>query len=188
MRPALWHIVAAVIVLAACNDRPPLGPPRFDAGRVPEVRAEVAVEVAPELPPDPPPPVCGGDGQPCCETGCNLGLACDRAPTEALGTCTSRCGHQDEPCCRGGGCQSGTSCDTQDETGTCRPCGVPGLTCCRSDCWIGVCLYENTPRMCVPCGKIGEPCCTQPDLRCNDGVRCQRSTPESERGTCVVGS
>jgi hypothetical protein len=182
----VWQIVAAALALAACNNRPPLGPPRVDAGR--DVGAKDAIVDVATQPEVPPPVACGDDGQPCCDNACNLGLACDRPPAEAVGTCSSRCGHQDERCCRGGGCQSGTACSTHDETGTCQPCGLPGLTCCRADCWIGVCLYENTPRMCVPCGQLGQPCCTYPDLRCDDGARCQRSSPTSERGTCVSGS
>jgi hypothetical protein len=183
VRSAPWQIVAAAIALSvstsACNNRPPLGPPRVDAGRdvAAEVRADVVV-----------PPVCGGDAQPCCETGCNLGLACDRPAGDAVGTCTSRCGHQDDLCCRGGGCASGTACDGPDGTGVCRPCGVPGLTCCRADCWIGVCLTENTPRTCAPCGLIGQLCCANyTGARCEEGARCDPSSG-GIHGTCVPGS
>jgi hypothetical protein len=130
---------------------------------------------------------CGDKGQYCCAGGgCNLGLACDRAPSETFGLCTSNCGLRDMACCAGGGCENGTACDSADPGGTCKACGLPGLKCCRGDCWIGVCSLDD-PRMCVPCGLKGQSCCNggggEP-AGCSDGSRCDK-VPSDPRGTCI---
>jgi hypothetical protein len=129
---------------------------------------------------------CGNDGQPCCaEQRCNVGLGCDQPSPTSPGTCSARCGRKDGSCCRGGGCETGTLCYGNDETGVCRACGLPGLLCCRADCWIGVCDYGGMPRMCLPCGLAGQACCGDEYSfnRCQDGTTCQRA-PGEDLSTC----
>jgi hypothetical protein len=203
-----WQIVAAWIAIgvgpASCwGDRPLRRPRDRDAGQTTEAKDAVAPKdlvVVTEAPVTPEAPVaidaaeapaesdaCGGDGQRCCEQGCNPGLACDRAADASRGTCTSRCGLRDGACCRGGACESGTSCDTQDDTGTCKACGLPGLLCCRGDCWIGVCAYTDAPRYCLACGRVGQPCCGDPyntSAQCQDGAVCKQASANDRRGTC----
>jgi hypothetical protein len=128
---------------------------------------------------------CGDDGQPCCgDQQCNVGLGCDQSSPASPGTCTSLCGRKDGSCCRGGGCETGTLCYGKGEDGTCRACGLPGLLCCRADCWIGVCDYGGMPRTCLACGLKGQPCCGDEysNARCEEGT-CERA-PGEQRGTC----
>jgi hypothetical protein len=129
---------------------------------------------------------CGEKGQYCCERGCNLGLACDRKLSATYGLCTSSCGLRDMACCSQGGCEDGTACSTNDETGSCKACGLPGLKCCRGDCWIGVCAQTEAPRYCVQCGEKGQPCCDgggSEEEGCSDGSRCEKTATDL-RGVC----
>jgi hypothetical protein len=129
---------------------------------------------------------CGEKGQYCCERGCNLGLACDRKLSATYGLCTSACGLRDMACCSQGGCEDGTACSTNDETGSCKACGLPGLKCCRGDCWIGVCAQTEAPRYCVQCGEKGQPCCDGGGSEaegCSDGSRCEKTATDL-RGVC----
>lgn len=130
---------------------------------------------------------CGEKGQYCCAGGgCNLGLACDRSLSATYGLCTSACGLRDMACCAQGGCENGTACSTNDETGSCKACGLPGLKCCRGDCWIGVCAQTDAPRYCVQCGERGQPCCDgggSEEEGCSDGSRCEKTAADL-RGVC----
>lgn len=132
---------------------------------------------------------CGDATQPCCARGCNLGLACDHSVSSTVfGLCTTRCGLLEQACCARGECEEGSACTTQDETGTCRACGVPGLKCCRADCWIGVCMVTDAARVCVACGVKGQPCCEgggSEVMGCSDGTACDKA-PGDLRGVCAA--
>jgi hypothetical protein len=129
---------------------------------------------------------CGGTGQPCCGSLCDTDLTCDHSTARQLGICSNTCGHQDDACCAAGECEQGTSCSTNDGSGTCRACGLVGIGCCRGDCWEGVCAYTDAPRICIACGLKGQPCCDPAvsGSACSDGSACDRA-PTEMRGTCV---
>jgi hypothetical protein len=128
---------------------------------------------------------CGGSGQPCCGPVCDTGLTCDHSTSQFVGVCTGACGHTDGACCHKGECEMGTACSTQDETGTCQSCGLIGLTCCRGDCWSGICEYTEAPRHCVACGLKGQSCCGDRLAAnvCTDGTACDRPADQT-LGTC----
>jgi hypothetical protein len=128
---------------------------------------------------------CGGSGQPCCGPICDTDLTCDHSTSRFAGVCTKACGHTDGACCHEGECQQGAACTTRDETGTCQPCGLIGLTCCRGDCWSGICEDTDAPRHCVACGQKGQPCCGDAfsTSHCEVGTACDRPAGEI-LGTC----
>jgi hypothetical protein len=129
---------------------------------------------------------CGDRGQPCCARGCNVALACDHMLDPTFGVCTDACGMKDGDCCTKGECEDGTACSTADQTGKCKACGLPGLKCCRGDCWIGVCALTDAPRFCVQCGEKGQPCCDGGGSEisgCSDGSACDKA-PGDLRGVC----
>jgi hypothetical protein len=180
-------IVAAAWVVSGCHGRPLTVPrggrwltvARPDAASdAPDAR-DAATEQAPDV-------ACGGPGQSCCGSVCDTGLTCDHAAAPSAGVCTGTCGHADGACCHKGECEQGAACTTQDETGTCQSCGLIGLTCCRGDCWSGICEYTDAPRHCVACGQKGQPCCGD-ELSasiCADGVACDRPAGRI-LGTCT---
>jgi hypothetical protein len=78
----------------------------------------------------------------------------------------------------------GVACPDDD-----RPCcGMPGLPCCRGDCWIGVCADTDAPRVCVACGQVGQPCCrVYIEPSCESGATCEQA-PGTGSGVCVPAS
>ena len=131
---------------------------------------------------------CGAAGQPCCGPVCHSGLTCDHSTSPFVGVCTAACGHPDGACCHKGDCEPGAACSGPDETGTCRSCGLIGLTCCRGDCWSGICedAVAGAARHCVACGQKGQPCCGDRFALtpvCESGTACDRPA-DQVLGTC----
>ncbi len=117
---------------------------------------------------------CGGDGQPCCDSGdqCRGNLVC-------YGGSCRECGLAGNPCCTGGE----TDCERQDkmdktrtecQNGVCVLCGFGGNAGCINEPY---CLPEhllNNGR-CLPCGGYSQPCCAgdrKTGAKCSDGLTC----------------
>ena len=83
---------------------------------------------------NPAPAACGGDGQMCCGTACNPGLACTAGSCRmsTTGGMPTPCGDEMQTCCGGTACNSGLSCQrgacTRLSGGMPAPCGGSGET------------------------------------------------------------
>lgn len=114
---------------------------------------------------------CGGVGQSCCRDGsppCGNGLTCS-----ASGSCVVTCGGNGQPCCTSGNpCGTFLGCFS----GTCRPCGDIGQTCCPGlpgdQC--APQLVCNPSQICAGCGNKGQPCCS--GNFCNLPATCTNGT------------
>lgn len=88
--------------------------------------------------------ICGAEGQPPCNFGCDPGLG------PAQGVC-SRCGGHGEPPCDHG-CNAGT----KPVNGLCMACGAGGQMPCDNGCQEG---YAPSGGVCQACGASGQPAC-----------------------------
>lgn len=118
--------------------------------------------------------VCGGAGQPCCDSAAGAGICTDELIC-ALGTCTA-CGGPGEACCAGSKCDGSACCHDGKCIAENDACMNAGADASTGTCRGGTCV----------CGQMGDVCCpaTAASPRCTDpGTTCDLTEPG---GRCVA--